>query len=143
MALPDPVAGMVIRYSYLWSDERRKGREEGAKDRPCVVVLAVTREDDKIIVTVAPITHRPPQPDSGAIEIPIDQKRRLRLDDEQSWIVTDELNRFNWPGPDLKTVDARKPGRFSYGLISRDLYYKVRDAIVSQGRTRKLKIDDR
>jgi mRNA-degrading endonuclease toxin of MazEF toxin-antitoxin module len=113
MALPDPVAGMVIRYSYLWSEDRRQGRDEGLKDRPCVVVLAVTREQDQIVVTVAPITHRPPQSDSGAIEIPANQKRRLGLDDEQSWIVTDELNKFDWPSPDLRPVDARKPRRFS------------------------------
>ena len=29
-------------------------------------------------------------------------KRRLELDDERSWIVLTEANRFIWPGPDLR-----------------------------------------
>ena len=37
--LPRPVPGLVVRYSYLWLDEHRRGREEGVKDRPCAIVL--------------------------------------------------------------------------------------------------------
>ncbi|RWI14116.1 MAG: hypothetical protein EOQ92_29550 [Mesorhizobium sp.] len=33
MALPTPVPGLVIRYSYLWLAEHRRGQEEGVKDR--------------------------------------------------------------------------------------------------------------
>ncbi len=89
MALPDPVPGMVIRYAYLWSAERQVGREEGTKARPCVIIVAVKREGEHTVVTVAPITHRPPPPEGAAVEIPADQKRRLRLDYGPSWVVTD------------------------------------------------------
>ncbi len=41
MKLPAPEPGSVIRYAYLWADEQRRGREEGRKDRP-VLVLAVS-----------------------------------------------------------------------------------------------------
>jgi len=30
---PQPCAGLVIRYSYLWKREQEAGREEGTKDR--------------------------------------------------------------------------------------------------------------
>lgn len=41
MPLPEPKPGRVIGYAYLWRDQAAKGREEGIKDRPCVIVLAV------------------------------------------------------------------------------------------------------
>jgi PHD/YefM family antitoxin component YafN of YafNO toxin-antitoxin module len=41
VALPVPVPGLVIRYSYLWQAEHVRGREEGVKDRPCVVIFRV------------------------------------------------------------------------------------------------------
>ena len=32
MTFPAPRPGLVIRYSFLWSEERDAGTEEGAKD---------------------------------------------------------------------------------------------------------------
>lgn len=43
MSLPDPKPGLVIRYGFLWSDERAGGAVEAAKDRPCAIVVAVRR----------------------------------------------------------------------------------------------------
>jgi len=40
MMIPKPEAGMVINYSYLWAREARAGQEEGAKNRPCAIILA-------------------------------------------------------------------------------------------------------
>lgn len=37
---------LVISYPYLWHHEHRAGQEEGQKNRPCVIVLAVKREAD-------------------------------------------------------------------------------------------------
>jgi hypothetical protein len=31
VAFPEPVPGLVIRYSYLWAEEHRRGQEEGVK----------------------------------------------------------------------------------------------------------------
>jgi hypothetical protein len=39
VAFPSPRPGLVIRYAYLWQAKYRRGPEEGAKDRPCAVVL--------------------------------------------------------------------------------------------------------
>ncbi|MGD0434098.1 MAG: hypothetical protein ABSA58_23700 [Acetobacteraceae bacterium] len=62
MALPDPQSGLVISYSYLWHYEHNVGRDEGAKTRPCVIVLAVDKpEEGTTVVRVAPITHSPPR----------------------------------------------------------------------------------
>ncbi|MFC0804646.1 MULTISPECIES: plasmid maintenance toxin (PemK-like) [Sinorhizobium] len=99
--------GRVFRYSYLWHWQHLEGREEGDKDRPCLVLaLVTTLEDGTPIVRVLPITHTPPARSDEAIEIPPATKRRLRLDDERSWIVLSESNRFAWPGPDIRPVDS-------------------------------------
>jgi hypothetical protein len=102
VALPKPEPGLVIRYSYLWHSEYRKGREEGVKDRPCAIVASmVSLEDGTTRVLVLPITHTPPENASLAVEIPTSVKTRLKLDTEQSWVVVSEWNEFVWPGPDL------------------------------------------
>ncbi|BCG77441.1 type II toxin-antitoxin system PemK/MazF family toxin [Mesorhizobium sp. 113-3-3] len=85
MPLPDPQLGLVISYAYLWHHEHQAGREEGRKDRPCVIVLASERDADGVIVTVVPITHLPPADPSLAIELPPAVKRHLGLDGERSW----------------------------------------------------------
>ena len=54
---PAPFPGLVISYSYLWRKDYLAGREEGAKDRPCAVVLSRNTKGNDTVVTVAPITH--------------------------------------------------------------------------------------
>ena len=97
---------MVIRYAYLWRSEHERGIEKGVKDRPCAVLLAVTNDAGDQQVIVLPITHTPPSGPTVALEIPASTKRRLKLDDERSWIVLTEANRFTWPGPDLRPMKA-------------------------------------
>ena len=59
MPIPTPEPGLVISYAYLWHHESQAGQEEGRKDRPSVIVLAVERQaDDATLVTVLPITHK-------------------------------------------------------------------------------------
>jgi hypothetical protein len=59
MPIPNPEPGLVISYSYLWHHEHRAGQEEGEKDWPSVIVLAVEgKAEGAMIVTVLPITHR-------------------------------------------------------------------------------------
>jgi hypothetical protein len=99
--------GHVLRYSYLWNWQYLEGREDGVKDRPVLVLaLVTTLEDGTPVVRVLPITHTPPRDFSDAIEIPVLVKRRLGLDDERSWIILTESNRFAWPGPDLRPADT-------------------------------------
>lgn len=130
MTLPDPEPGLVISYGYLWRREQRAGREEGRKDRPCVVVLAAKVEGDGIRVTVAPVTHSPPKGDE-AIELPERVKQALGLDDDRSWVVTDEVNQFLWPGFDLRPV-PRRGGRFDYGFIPPRLFDRIVAAILQR-----------
>ena len=58
--LPEPRPGLVIGYAFLWREEAERGIEEGRKDRPCVIVLAVREIGLQTHVTVAPITHAAP-----------------------------------------------------------------------------------
>jgi mRNA-degrading endonuclease toxin of MazEF toxin-antitoxin module len=126
MPAPVPVPGLVIRYSFLWSHEARTGAEEGSKDRPCAVLLATTAKDGRQMVTVLPVTHTPPSDERLAVEIPAKTKARLGLDDIRSWIVLDEANRFEWPGPDLRPVPGDPDRNVAYGLLPAGLYDVVR-----------------
>ncbi|MCK6484510.1 MAG: type II toxin-antitoxin system PemK/MazF family toxin [Phycisphaerae bacterium] len=118
MPLPRLFPGLVIHYAYLWRDEHRRGLEEGAKHRPCLV-LAVEDEPDGTYVTVAPITHRSSSNPDDSIEIPAPTKQRLELDDKRSWVVVTDLNRFRWPGYDLRPIPGKPPGTFDYGVVRR------------------------
>lgn len=130
MALPVPTPALVINYAYLWHEEARGGRDEGVKDRPCVVVLSAQQDESGTIVTVAPITHRPPDDPETAIEIPLETKRRLALDDDRSWVIVSEVNRFRWPGPDLRPVPGSDPPSFSYGLLPASLFRRIRERLI-------------
>jgi len=134
LAFPDPVPGLVIGYAYLWRNEAVRGLEEGSKDRPCVIVLSVTTVDGRSVVTVAPITHTPPERADDAVEIPSATKARLRLDSERSWIIASDLNSFVWPGVDLRPT-RRGGSHYGYGLLPRELYRALRDKVLMLART--------
>lgn len=68
MSWPDPRPGLVIRYSYLWRREADAGREEGVKDRPCAIVLAIETTAGETTVYALPITHTPPSDPADAVE---------------------------------------------------------------------------
>ena len=126
MPFPAPVPGLVIRYSYLWQSEHRRGQEEGLKDRPCAILFTVADNPRDQKVVVLPVTHSPPNDPSHAIEIPTETKRRLKLDDARSWIVLTESNRFTWPGPDLRPPVSGDLASVAYGELPRSLFEKVR-----------------
>ena len=87
------------------------------KDRPCAVILTTTLEDGQEVVSVLPITHTPPAEKAWAVEIPAATKARLGLDGERSWVVLTEVNRFVWPGPDLRPVHSDDSAGVAYGLL--------------------------
>lgn len=138
--LPEPVPGLVIGYAYLWRDEAARGQTEGRKDRPCVIVLSVRTVAGETVVTVAPITHTPPKRPELGIEIPAETKRRLRLDEQPSWVIATELNQFIWPGVDLR---PNAQGEFSYGLLPAGLYRIVRDRILDFARAGRARMTPR
>ena len=73
-----------------------------------------------------PITHRPPEVPELAVEIPPLTKQRLGLDDDRSWIILSEANRFAWPGPDLRPRTPGDSSSVSYGVLPAKLYEQVR-----------------
>lgn len=131
MPLPEPIAGLVINYSYLWRDQETFGREEGTKDRPCVIVLVHPAAETERVVLVAPVTHTAPRRPQDGIELPLATKQRLGLDDARSWVLSTELNRFIWPGPDLRPV-PRAADTFVYGFVPGRLLQALRRQIVAQ-----------
>jgi hypothetical protein len=137
--LPAPEPGLVIRYACLWYSEYEKGREDGDKDRPCAIILTALNEADETAVTVLPVTHRPPQHPDDAVELPLAVKRRLGLDDARSWVVVTELNRFAWPGPDLRPVPPTEAGRFDYGALPPGLFRTIRERFLAGARVRRLR----
>lgn len=132
MSWPAPRPGLVIRYSYLWKREADTGREEGIKDRPCAIVMAVETEQGEQEVVVLPITHSPPANLADAIEIPAATKARLGLDYERSWIVISETNEFNWPGPDLRPVPGPDANAVTYGVLPPRFFSHVRDRFLER-----------
>ena len=139
MALPEPEPGLVVHHAYLWRREALSGREEGAKDRPCVVVVARRQEGERTWVMVAPVTHTPPGPGTRATEIPAATKQRLGLDAERSWVVLGEVNTFVWPGYDLRPVPGR-PSAFAYGYLDRGTFGQVLEASQELWRQRQLRL---
>ena len=137
MAIPDPEPGLVVSYSYLWSAEHAQGREEGVKDRPCVIVLSVRKAEGRTIVTVVPVSHSMPKRLEDAVEIPPATKRRLGLDEDRSWVVVSEVNRFVWPGPDLRPI-ARH--RFDFGPLPPNLFRQVRNRIATVAAEQRLAV---
>jgi hypothetical protein len=130
-----PEIGLVIRHAYLWWNEARKGREEGVKDRPCVIVHARQNEYQETETFIAPVTHTPPEVPEKAIEIPQATKKRLGLDEEPSWVITTEVNRFIWPGPDIRAVPG---GGLAYGYLPASMTRDVVQQIKTNARDRSL-----
>src|ERR1044072_7915443 len=103
--IPEPAD--VISYSYLWAREAAEGEESGRKDRPVVGVIAAEARGNRTPLLVAPITTSRPERSDDALEMPPIVGRQLGLERAQSWIAPPELNRFIWPGPDIRTAPGQ------------------------------------
>lgn len=142
MSIPTPEPGLVISYAYLWHREREAGQEEGRKDRPSVIVLAVERPaNDTTVVVVLPITHTAPSDRATAVEIPAAVKRHLGLDDARSWIVVTEGNEFHWPGYDLRKIN--RSDRYDYGFLPPRFFKQVVEAFAAWHRAHKAQLTSR
>ncbi len=130
-----PDIGSVIRHAYLWWNEARIGREEGLKDRPCIIVHTRRNEHKEIEVYISPITHTPPEEPEKALAIPAATKARLGLDSQDSWIITTEVNRFIWPGPDVRSVPS---GGLTYGHLPAAMTREVVQQIKAHASDRSL-----
>ena len=136
MALPDPEIGLVVHFTYLWKREQSVGLDYPRYARPCAIILAHRRDPvGALQVLVAPITHSQPGIDTTAIEIPVAVKKQIGLDDARSWIVTNEVNEFAWPGYDLQLNAA---GEFSYGILPNRFFERVRDSVLTSVKAQRL-----
>jgi hypothetical protein len=143
MNLPVPRPGLVIRYAFLWSHERDLGADEAAKDRPCAIVVAAPLDALGVQrVIVAPITHLAPQDPQTSLEIPPGDCRAIGLDDGRHWVRFDELNRFAWPGFDLRPI-PRPEGGYEYGMLPRALFEQLRQAILARQRAGRIRTQGR
>jgi hypothetical protein len=123
--LPDPIPGLVIHYDFLWKREAELGATNARKSRPAVIVIAVRREQGQVRVAVAPVTHSQPDDKSQSIELPKLTKERLGLDDKQSWVITSELNVFDWPGFDLLPINLKNDKSPVYGKLPKPLAEQI------------------
>jgi hypothetical protein len=102
------------------------------------VIVVATRDDDgDTLIYAAPITHVALADEAG-IEIPASVKRRLGLDGARSWIATTELNRFVWPGYDLRPVARDRPDTFHWGYLPVELFEALKVAILRHQRASRL-----
>ncbi len=129
---------MVVRYAYLWADEHGAGREEGSKDRPAAILLAVSAGSQTEVLAL-PVTHTPPSNPEDAFELPPATKERLGLDGERSWVVLTEVNRFVWPGPDLRPVPVRG-NTCLYGFLPEGIYAGIRREFLKLRDKRRVRI---
>jgi hypothetical protein len=64
-------------------------------------------------------------------------KARLGLDGARSWVVVDEANLFNWPGPDLRFLPGKGPESAVYGFLPPSFFRVVRDRFLAADRAKK------
>ncbi len=64
------------------------------------------------------------------VEIPRKVKEYLGLDSDRSWIICNEVNRFTWPGPDIRPITKSGKKKYSYGVLPPKLFSKVSKTIV-------------
>lgn len=130
MPRPEPSGGLVIRYDYLWKSEERAGREEGAKVRPCAIVVGIeptaTAQQRAILCG---ITHGEPVPPETGIEIPPLVKQHLGLDHDRSWIITSEINLVDWDDPGIVPLPS---GQWAHGFLPQALARQVHAAILGR-----------
>lgn len=135
MAFPEPKPGLVIRYDYLWTHEAASGRDQG-KTRPACLVAATDSAVRPRYVVLLPITHTPPSSDIVGIEIPVNVKKAIGLDDDPSWVIVSEHNIDEWPNGGLSPIPG-SPTDFSYGFVPPGLFAKIKARFLELAKSKK------
>jgi hypothetical protein len=136
MKTPDPFPGLVIGYSYLWHHDYKLERDFSEKPATHGVVLSVEEEVGDKLVIVAALTDIKRR-DTEGIELPEATRIRLGLPSPQYWIIISEVNRFVWPGPDLRSVSALTENGLS--AIPPALFETVKSAMRALSKRDQLK----
>lgn len=136
----DPRPGLVLRYDFLWKEDRDAGREDGTKDRPCAVVLvSVALADDSRKVLLCPITHSPVSPGETGLPIPPAVARHLGLDDRPSWIKTHQVNVITWQNGRIPAgIVPARPGVWAFGQLPDSLGRAMFAQVLENSRKRSL-----
>jgi hypothetical protein len=77
-------------------------------------------------VYVLPITHTKPLKEEDGLELLPQWKQHLGLDSQRSWIITSELNHFEWPGVDIRGTSTEA---ISYGFLPHKVTVRLREMI--------------
>jgi hypothetical protein len=101
-------------------------------------VVAQIIVDGRVQLFVAPVTHTVPDHAADAVELPASVKKNLGLDKDRSWIMTTELNRFIWPGPDIRMAPGNPGSSPLYGAIPEWLLERVKASVLEKTKARKL-----
>ena len=108
-----------------------------------VVVIARKAVEGGTELLVVPITTQQPRNLADGFEVPTRVKAHLGLDAERCWIMVTELNRFLWPGPDIRLVGRGPAATPFYGYIPQQLFDSVLAAIVARAKTGRVAITKR
>ena len=86
--------GELIIYPYRWRSEvDQNGSVDGANDRPCCIVVSLTRTDGKTLYYLAAISSKPPSDGQAALVVPPLETRRGGLDPlKRAWVYVGEVN---------------------------------------------------
>lgn len=133
----------VLSYVYLWHREAEEGRDEGVKDRPVVVVVAIEKREHGTQLLFVPVTTRPPRSGDACVEMPSRVREHLGFGAESCWIITDEYNLFTWPGPDIRPIRSGGGVEPRYGSIPGKLFDQVRAGIERAAKAGRLKHTER
>ncbi|WP_274630929.1 type II toxin-antitoxin system PemK/MazF family toxin [Arvimicrobium flavum] len=135
----EPKPGLVVRYDFLWKAESAKGLDSG-KDRPCAIVLTMAEKPDgSKDVLLCAITHSPPGKDETAIAVPPAVARHLGLDDQPSWIKTDQVNVLRWErGRIPYGISQARKGAWAYGMLPQALGRQAFEQVRAKARGRQL-----
>lgn len=104
-----------------------------------VVVIARRMVGDRTELMAVPITTQPPRQASDGFEVPPRVKAYLGLDAERCWIRVTELNRFLWPGPDVRPIRRGKELTPFYGALPEKLFRPVLEAVIKRAEAGLLK----
>lgn len=111
-----PKVGDIINYVFLFSHEA-KTRDEGIKERPCVVIMA---DEARQRVVVAPLTTQGDRyPDTLPVPDEVCRIAKLR---GPTAVVISELNIFTWLGYDVRPLHGTNDimiGRFPPGFTAK------------------------
>ena len=136
--IPKPAS--VLSYAYLWAHEAEQGEVDGRKYRPVVVVIERRTADDRSELLVVPVTTQSPERAADGVEIPARVKAHLGLDAARCWIMTTEINRFRWPGPDIRPVERGGERTPCLGFIPQTLFDAVLAAVIARAERGRLTV---